>query len=229
MKRFLVLLGITAAIMAAATANSYGIGLSFHYFFPSNGDFSNPVAPIGLDDIGIKFGDYFGISTGLTLYNIGGMSIKGLDFSMPNSGTGPFLSLNIPLYAKLMLNIANVVEFQVCGGGFAFYNFNVKLNGNFDRALASYKGLDTLTSTTTLDNNIGLGWMAGGKITIYVTKQIGIIFGGYYLAGESKLNINGTYVGASQAGGYTTGTIAYPNAALDYRGIVLFIGGDYKM
>lgn len=218
---------LISAVLALFTVTSaHAIKLTFSYFVPFGGNFSTPVAPVGFDDLGVTFGDYFGISTGLNLYNIGGMNVKGIpNFSMSAAGTTSFLSLNIPLYLKIILPM-NVVKIELKGGGFAFYNFGLALNKDFDAALARAYGYDTLVSSFRTDNNIGFGWRAGGDITVYVTKNIGIMIGANYLSGASTLNIQGQYT-ATRGTTVIPGTVNYSQAYVDYTGLTLTIGGEY--
>lgn len=202
------------------------IELNFSYFIPFGGGFASPVSPLGFDDLGMTFGEYFGISTGIVLYNVGGMAIKGIPGLQVNgSATGPFASLNVPLYLKLIFPL-DFIKFELKGGGFLFYNFGVALSKNFDAGLGTLLGYDTLNSSFQIDNNIGIGWRIGGEFTVYITKNIGIIAGVNYLSGFSKLNIQGQYT-ATKGTTVTPGNVAYPDAYLDYSGLVISVGFEY--
>lgn len=217
---------ITAAMALIFAGSMHSIELNFAYFIPFNGGFASPIAPVGFDDLGFTFGDYFGISTGLVLYNVGGMAIKGIEGLQVNgASTGPFASLNIPLYLKIILPL-DFIKFELKGGGFVFYNFGVALNKSFDAGLAKLLGYDTLVSSFQFDNNIGIGWRAGAEITVFITKNIGIVAGANFLSGFSVMNIRGQYT-ATTGTTVVPGTVNYPNAFLDYTGIVVSIGVDY--
>jgi len=71
-KTIFIILLITTLGVNYVSSQSIG----FSYFFPKNGYFSNPVAPINFS-LPIKFGKYFQTSLGIGLSNIGGMSMSG--------------------------------------------------------------------------------------------------------------------------------------------------------
>lgn len=55
------------------TVNAQSVG--FSYFFPKNGYFGNPIAPVNLN-LPISFGNYLRISPGIGMDNIGGMTVS---------------------------------------------------------------------------------------------------------------------------------------------------------
>ncbi|MDD2198972.1 MAG: hypothetical protein PHF99_02270 [Bacteroidales bacterium] len=54
---------IGALIIVLFFANAYSQSIGFSYFFPKNGYFSNPIAPVNLS-IPVSFGKFFQISPG---------------------------------------------------------------------------------------------------------------------------------------------------------------------
>ncbi len=217
-----------ALFLALAVSGAHAIGISFSYFFPNGGRFASPIAPLGFDDIGPTFGKHFGISTGLNLYNIGGMSVKGVPFSGEDAFTGSFISLNVPLYAKLIVPMG-FVKLELKAGGFAFYNFGMQLSKEFDKAYALSLGYAALsTYELKIDNPIGLGWRVGGDLIFYVTETVGISAGVHYLSGSIPLKIRGSYFGGASGGSVVNGTVNFPDAYLDYSGWVISIGGEYN-
>lgn len=136
---------------------------------------------------------------------------------------GPMFSIFIPLEGVLEAQAGNVV-FRAKGGGFGFYNFINHINyGNLDRALADYNQWDIANADLSFDNKIGYGYMFGGEVIIYVTRQFGINIEVNYLAGGSNLNFRGTATGAD-SGGIEVIEIYYPDARIDYTGWEITFG-----
>jgi hypothetical protein len=119
--------------------------------------------------------------------------------------------------------------FKIKGGGFAFYNFDTKLNeGNIDRALKSEMDWLVLNSDFKVDNNIGIGYLFGGEVIYYINKKLGLNVEIQYLIGDSRVNMRGTYEGlASENDSYQTVEVAYPDSRLDFTGFEISLGAIF--
>ena len=106
-------------ISLAWQAKSQQLGMSFSFFFPKNGYFSNPVSPFSLRGIGIHPTDFFSIESGFSLYRMSGMNVIQLPFETMDPLMGPFFSIMVPLQAVFEVQTNNVV-FRVKGGGFGW-------------------------------------------------------------------------------------------------------------
>jgi hypothetical protein len=201
------------------------LGLSFSYFIPKSGYFSVPVTPFSLRGVGFDINRFFAIESGFTLYRISGMGVKDLPWQSKKPLAGPFFSLMIPVEAVLTFDFSNQA-IKIKGGGFAFYNFDTKINeGNLDREIMEYLGWEVLNSDFSLKNNIGLGYHFGAEYIIYFSKKFGLSFEAYYLSGSSDLDLMGTYKGIPESGDLVTEENAeYPEAKLDFTGYEFSIG-----
>src|SRR5210317_476170 len=95
---------------------SQELGMSFSFFFPRNGYFSNPVSPFSLRGIGIHPTDFFSIESGFSLYRMSGMNVINLPFETKDPLMGPFFSIMVPLQAVFELQVGNVT-LRAKGGG----------------------------------------------------------------------------------------------------------------
>ena len=199
-------------------------GLSFSYFFPKNGYFSNPVSPLSLRGIGVNFNRFVGIETGFTLYRMSGMNVTDLPFESKDPIMGPFFSFMVPL--DLVLSIGDDRQtFSIKGGGFTFFNFDNRINyGNLDRALVEDTGLEVVNADLDYDNKLGLGVRFGAEYTFYFTKKFGLTLEGYYLIGSSDLNLRGEYSGSSSSTPFETVQVDFPESKLDFTGLEISIG-----
>ncbi len=209
-------------------ANGQDVGLSFSYFFPKNGDFSVPVTPLSFRGLGVDFTSFSGIETGISLYRMSGMNMKDIPFESDKALVGPFFSVFVPLELVLFAEGKRSI-FKLKGGGFAFYNFDTRLNeGNIDRALRDNLGWMVLNSDFNVDNNIGLGYLFGGEIVYYVNKKMGLNVEVQYLVGESKLNMRGSYSGLpSENSSYQVEEVAFPDSKLDFTGFEISLGAIF--
>ncbi|MBR9997477.1 MAG: hypothetical protein KFF73_00835, partial [Cyclobacteriaceae bacterium] len=129
----------------------------------------------------------------------------------------------VPLEAVLEAQAGNMV-LRVKGGGFGFYNFSNHVNyGNFDRVLAGYYNWEIANADLDYENNIGLGYMFGGEVITYFSRQFGINIEVNYLSGGSDLNLKGTAMGADSAGMETV-NLDFPESRLDYTGLEITFG-----
>jgi hypothetical protein len=138
---------------------------------------------------------------------------------------GPFFSLMVPLEGVITFSFNNSA-FKLKGGGFAFYNFDTKINeGNLDRELMDYLDWEVLNSDFSVKNNIGLGYHFGAEFILYFTDKFGLSFEAYYLSGSSPLDMKGSYAGIPQNGDMIAQEIVeYPDARLDFTGYEFSIG-----
>jgi len=215
-------------IISFYKANSQDVGLSFSYFFPKNGDFSVPVTPLSFRGLGFDFTSFSGIETGITLYRMSGMNVKDIPFESKKALVGPFFSVMVPLELVIFAKGKRSV-IKLKGGGFAFYNFDTKLNnGNIDRALKEDLGWVVLNSDLESDNNIGLGILFGGEIIYYVNKKFGLNVEVQYLSGGSDLNLRGTYSGLpGENDSFQTEDALYPDSKLDFTGLEISLGAIF--
>lgn len=205
-------------------AISQQLGMSFSFFFPRNGYFSNPISPFSLRGIGIHPTDFFSIESGFSLYRMSGMNVIQLPFETRDPLMGPFFSIMVPLQAVFEVQANNVV-FRAKGGGFGYYNFDTRINyGNMDRALRDYYQWDVANADLKYDNKIGFGYLVGGEIIFYFADKFGINFEVNYLSGGSDLNFRGTVVGGSLLDIVEQEDVEFTDARLDFTGWEITIG-----
>jgi hypothetical protein len=115
------------------------------------------------------------------------------------------------------------VEFDIKGGGFAFYGFDNKINyGNLDRAIRQHENWAVANSTVSYDNHPGFGYHFGAEVTFNVTRQFGISIETNYLMGNAKIPLTGTYSGGTSS--IETVSFNYPDAKVDFTGLEFSIG-----
>lgn len=203
---------------------SQELGMSFSFFFPRNGYFSNPISPFSLRGIGIHPTNFFSIESGFSLYRMSGMNVINLPFETKDPLMGPFFSIMVPLQAVFEIQAGNVT-FRAKGGGFGYYNFDTRINyGNMDRAMRNFYQLDVVNSDLVYDNKIGFGYLVGGEIIFYFADKFGINFEVNYLAGGSDLNYRGYMTGGTSTNTIETQYVEYNNARLDFTGWEITIG-----
>ncbi len=224
-KKLLLMLVIVIGMGLSSTPIiAQNMGLSFSYFLPKNGYFSNPVSPFSVRGIGLNFNDYVGVQTGFSFYSIPGMHIDGLPFEHNKPLYGPSFSFLVPL--ELVLSIGNKkFEFSVKGGGFGFFNIGHRLNmGNFDRAIRNFESWSVANADLNYKNNPGWGTMIGTELVFYLTNQFGLSFEVNYLQGNSKLELAGEYTGGNIGSPLETKEVTYDDAVLDFTGWEFSIG-----
>jgi hypothetical protein len=222
MKKLFLVLALIVGCISFSRAQE--VGLSFSYFVPRNGYFSTPVSPFSLRGVGINFNKYLGVQTGATLYRMSGMNIIGLPFESNEPLLGPNFTLFIPVELVFQLK-GKQIQFDIKGGGFAFYGFAQKLNyGNIDREIRQFQNWDVANSNLTYQNNPGFGTHFGGELTFYVTNQFGISFEVNYLMGSADIPLKGSAVGGTMNGSLQTLPIDYADAKVDFTGLEFSIG-----
>jgi len=220
MKKFLYVVLLIAVTSLTATAQE--VGLSFSYFIPRNGYFSTPISPFSIRGIGFNLNKYIALETGASLYRMSGLNIKDLPFETRDALLGPNFTLFVPAELVLQFHGKNV-EFDIKGGGFAFYGFDNKMNlGNLDRAIRQYENWAVANSNVTFDNNPGFGYHFGAEFTFYVTRQFGISIETNYLMGNAKFPLSGTYTGGTTS--IETVPFEYRDARVDFTGLEFSIG-----
>lgn len=220
MKKFLfvALLMVTASI----TTLAQDVGLSFSYFIPRNGYFSTPISPFSIRGLGVNLNQFIALETGASLYRMSGLNITGLPFETKDPLLGPNFTLFVPAELVFQLH-GKDVEFDIKGGGFAFYGFDNKMNyGNLDRAIRQYENWTVANSSVTYDNNPGFGYHFGAEFTFYVTRQFGISIESNYLMGNAKFPLTGSYSGGNNT--IETVDFEYADARVDFTGLEFSIG-----
>jgi len=203
---------------------SQELGMSFSFFFPRNGYFSNPVSPFSLRGIGVHPTNWLSIESGFSLYRMSGMNVINLPFETKDPLMGPFFSIMVPLQAVFEIQAGNVT-LRAKGGGFGYYNFDTRINyGNMDRAMRDFYQLDVVNSDLKYDNKIGFGYLVGGEIIFYFADKFGINFEVNYLAGGSDLNYRGYMTGGTSTDTIETQYVEYKDARLDFTGWEITIG-----
>ena len=222
MKKLLIIIFL---LHASSAIRAQDFGLPFSYFIPKNGYFSVPVTPFSIRGVGFDLNRFLAIESGFTLYRISGMGVKGLPYESKNPLIGPFFSLMVPLELVVTFNFDNQA-IKLKGGGFAFYNFDTKINeGNLDRELREYLEWEVLNSDFSVSNNLGYGYHFGAEYIVYFSKKFGISLEAYYLSGSSPLDMKGSYKGIQNDGDLILEESAdFPDSALDFTGYELSIG-----
>ena len=215
----IALLSFTALI-----TKSQDVGLSFSYFIPRNGYFSTPISPFSFRGVGVNLNRFVALETGISLYRMSGMNMIDLPFSTKDPLLGPNFTLFVP--AELVLEFkGQQAEFDIKGGGFAFYGFDQKLNsGNFDRAIRTYEGWEVANANLNFDNNPGFGLLVGVEFTVPVTRQFSVSLEINYLMGKAKFPLSGSYTGGTTLGGLETVDVDYQDGKVDFTGLEFSIG-----
>jgi hypothetical protein len=204
--------------------------VSFSYFFPTNGYFSNPVAPLKLS-LPLSFGTNFEISPGLALYSIGGMNLENLpnDLKSDKPLAGPFQSFNVNLVPTVVIPSGDF-SFDVHAGMFVFKPFNVKiLKGNFEDMLKEHYKFQALSSDVNLKNKSwGWGYIFGLTVNFKVTKTIWAFVGSNYYQGSKAVPLEGSYQAAGNGKPLAEYNFDFPGTKLDYKGFDISFGVTLK-
>lgn len=220
MKKCLLICLILSALTLRSNAQDFG--LSFSYFIPKNGYLSTPISPFSVRGLGFNLNRYFAIETGGSLYRMTGLNLKGMPFESKEPLLGPNFTIFVPLELVFQLR-ASQVEFDIKGGGFAFYGFANKINyGNFDRAIRDANQWAVANSQFSSDNNPGFGYHAGAELTVFVTSQVGVSLEANYLVGDAKFPLEGSFTGGTTS--IETQEALYPDAKIDFTGLEVSIG-----
>lgn len=212
---------LIALMVSCCIVHAQQFGLSFTYFIPKNGYFSTPISPFSIRGVGVNLTNFLALETGASLYRMSGLNIKDLPFESQEPLTGPNFTIFVPAELVIMLK-AGQVQFDLKGGGFAFYGFANKINyGNFDRAIKKYEDWEVANADFTFSNKPGFGYHAGAELTVYVTHTVGVSFETNYLIGQAKFPIKGTYVGGNNGEPLTTRTVddIFNDAKVDFTGL----------
>ncbi len=227
MKKF-ILLSLASMFFITTSLKSQELGTSFSYFFPQNGYFSIPVAPVSIRGVGFSLGKYIAINGGLSLYRISGMQVKSEMYQFEDPLAGPFFSLLIPAQLQLILPMGNA-KFKVHGGGFFYTNMGMKMQKDaLHTAIMESTGALAVSSNSAVDESAGTGWQFGADFTYYIKKDLGINIKGRYYMGESDYKISGDYTAAYSDGTITQETLSVTDAKLNFTGLELGIGVVFK-
>ncbi len=208
--------------------------VGFSYFFPKNGYFGSPIAPVNFS-LPLSFGEYIRITPGIGMNNIGGMSLSGLDeqYNSARPLVGPFQSLKLSLTPSIVFPVTKskkkVAEIELMGGYLGFTSFNTKLmNDEFDDMLIETHSYQMVESRANLDPSfLGHGWVFGLQVDIRLSDKIwAFIAGRYYIAGQS-MNIEGSYEYLKD-GNVNSKPINFDQARMNYEGFEITIGGGIK-
>lgn len=229
MKNLKLILIFCFGLFISKASYTQQVGASFSYFFPKNGYFSIPVAPISFKDLGIKFGKYAGLTSGLTLYRLSGMGVKGLPFESKTPLMGPLFAVMLPLSLKIIIP-TSILKFELIGGGFGYFPFwNHLIYGNLNKEIAEYEGWDITSSNLQFDNKFGLGYNYGAKLTYFINKKIGAVLGAFYYNASSDVNIRGEIYGGNYNQTIESKPVNYSSSKLDFSGWEISLGVDYKV
>ena len=121
-KRIFFLFLLTGVLLQPSHSDAQDFGVSFSFFFPRNGYFSNPVSPFSLRGLGFDLNRFVSIESGFTLYRIPGMNVTGMPFESVEPVMGPFFSFMVPLDLALTFG-SETSYFTIRGGGFTYINF----------------------------------------------------------------------------------------------------------
>ncbi|HNV30823.1 MAG TPA: hypothetical protein PKJ83_16875 [Cyclobacteriaceae bacterium] len=222
MKRILLIGAF--AMLGYMQVQGQDVGLSFSYFIPRNGYFSTPISPFSIRGLGVNLNRFLAIETGASLYRMSGLNIIDLPFESKDALLGPNFTLFVPVELVIQFK-GKQVEFDIKGGGFAFYGFDQKLNyGNFDRSIRTFENWDVANSNLKFSNNPGFGYHFGAELTFNVTRQFGISLETNYLMGSAKFPLTGSYTGGTMTNPLETIPVDYKDAKVDFTGLEFSIG-----
>ncbi|MEA1873568.1 MAG: hypothetical protein U9N51_03935 [Bacteroidota bacterium] len=227
-KRLCIILFFSCYFLFVNNAQAQSIG--FSYFFPTHGYFSNPIAPVNIN-LPVKFGNYLQISPGISMNNIGGMSMTGFPDELNSNRAliGPFQSLSMSLVPAIVIPTKSV-ELELMGGVFGFAGFNQKImHGNFEDMISEAYNYSSLSSDLNMDKSaLGWGYLVGTKLNIRIQNNIwGYIAVKYYMGGQN-IGINGVLQYASGENASVYQDVDYPNSELHYHGFEITIGGSMR-
>jgi hypothetical protein len=212
----------TIIAVSALPLAAQDFGLSFSYFLPKNGYFSTPISPFSIRGLGVDLNRFFALETGVSLYRMSGLNLKGLPFESKSPLIGPNFTILVP--AELVFQLrGNALEFDIKGGGFFFSALGNKINyGNFDRALRTYSGWEVANSDLTFKAQPGFGYHGGADLTINVTSDVGVSLEANYFVGEAKFPVSGTMRGGVSM--IETRQLDFEEAKIDFTGLEFSIG-----
>ncbi|MDD3859745.1 MAG: hypothetical protein PHW83_06060 [Bacteroidales bacterium] len=212
------------------SAQVYSQSVGFSYFFPKNGYFSNPVAPVNFS-LPVKMSDFFQISPGIGLFHIGGMSMFGFseEYNSERALVGPFQSMELTLLPAVVLSFKQV-KFDILGGVFGFWGFNQKIiKSEFNSMLAeahSYSSFDS--NLNYKKNGFGWGYIFGTKLSFKVTKSAWGYIGANYYIGSQLFKVDGSYVATKSNTIIESGSFSFNNSKILYQGLQISVGAVLK-
>jgi hypothetical protein len=216
---------LLAVLLAVASVSASGIGVSLSYLFPRDGTFSTPVPPLSIHDIGVTFGQYVGVSAGLSLYSLHGLALRstvepGLIY--PNL-IGPVYSGVASLAVKLIVP-AGPVRITANAGGFGAYLIDMHTrDGGFDEIVRTGEGVTAVATDFAIDGSWGFGWMFGGSVLVKITEEFGLLIGANYYLGGAPVTISGSYTGDAVG---AAPPLYLDNMSIDLSGLELSIGAE---
>lgn len=225
MKKLII---FTVVFLVFISAKSQSVG--FSYFFPKNGSFSNPIAPISFS-LPLKLGKFFQVSPGIGMYNIGGMSMTGFpdDYDSARPLVGPFQSLELTLLPAIVLPFKKVgLDFN--GGVFGFLGFNQKVVGTGFSNMLKDANLFTALDCNTNSPKSGLGWgfIYGIKLRVKIKKTAWAYIGVNYYNGYQNYDISGYYSAIVGASIIEKGNFEFNNSKILYKGFQISLGAVLK-
>ncbi|MDH5399590.1 MAG: hypothetical protein OEX02_15680, partial [Cyclobacteriaceae bacterium] len=210
---------LIALLCSGPLAMTQNMGISFSFFFPKNGELSMPVSPFSYRGVALPFSDYLGVQTGITVYRMPGLNIKGLPFESQKPLYGPNFTGYVPLELYFQMG-SKSATFTMKGGVFGFYSVFNKLNyGNLDRQIRDYEQWAVANADLKFTNKPGWGYQGGVELLVPVNRQFSLTFEVNYLSGYSKLNLEGAYTGGNMAGALQTRNVSWPDAKVDLTGL----------
>lgn len=228
MKRAIILLSFFALVLSGSLVKAQSLG--FSYMVPTNGYFSNPIAPVHFS-MPIKFRKFIQISLGIGMHNIGGMSMTGFPDELNSSRAlvGPFQSLNLSLIPAIVIPTKSF-EMELQGGVFGFAAFNQKvMKGNFEDMISEAYNYTTLSSDLDIDkSSFGWGYVLGTKLNFKVKSNIWGFIGFKYYMGEQVFGIRSDLNFTAGNGAVQTRTVDYTDSKVLYHGYEISIGGTMR-
>ena len=216
---------LAVALLGIGSASASGIGISLSYLFPRDGTFSTPVSPLSVRDIGVTFGQYVGVSAGLSLYSMHGLALRsGDDLAVvyPNV-IGPVYTGVASLAAKVIAPLGPV-RLTASVGGFGAYLIDMHtIDGGFDKLVREEEEVTAVTTDFTIDGSWGFGWVFGGSVLVEITEEFGILLGANYYLGGAPVTITGSYSGDA------SGASPPPyldDVSIDLSGLEISIGAE---
>ncbi len=97
-----------------------------------------------------------------------------------------------------------------------------------DRAFRDYEGWEVLNSDFKLEDQLGLGWMAGIEFEFKVNDNFFITAESQYLKGAASSHLSGSYTGGTTASGIQTKAIDLEDTAILLEGIEFSIGVKFS-
>lgn len=220
-KRILLLTVLSVFVCSGLMSQSIG----FSYFFPKNGHFSNPIAPVSLS-LPLKFNNYFQITPGIVMNNIGGMSMTGFpdNYDSQRPLIGPFQSFETTLLPTISIPTKNV-KVDIMGGIFGVATFNTRiLSGNFNDMIREAYEYQVVNSDMSINKSaMGWGYIGGIRFNFKVASSAWAYIGANYYFGGQNMPLKGSY-SAYGSNGIENVTVEYKDSRLLYEGFAISLG-----